>query len=205
MNAEWLQAQFDMNPGKTKAGLAQLLGLEPPAVSKILNGTRQIKAKEYALMRRYFGLPVDGEGAVTSPLARALRVENGEGAPAMREEDSTPYGVGPVYRPALGAVYDFTHSAGRYEVFQVRQSAMEPDFLKGESVLLDLSDTVPSPSGDFVISDGFEPMIRHCAFVPDTKPPVVNISARSGIFQPQTLSLSEFRIIGRVIGKVKWV
>jgi transcriptional regulator with XRE-family HTH domain len=194
-----------MNPGKTKAGLAELLGLEPPAVSKILNGTRQIKAREYTLMRRYFGLPVDGEGAVTSPLARTLRVENGERVSVMQEGDAIPYSARPVCQPALDTLFDFRHGAGRYEVFQVRQSAMEPDFLKGESVLLDLTDIVPSPSGDFVISDGFEPMIRHCAFLPNTKPPMVNISARSGIFQPQTLSLDEFRIIGRVVGKVKWV
>ncbi|MEZ5918594.1 MAG: S24 family peptidase [Alphaproteobacteria bacterium] len=196
--------QFKLNPGKTKAGLAQMLGLEPPAVSKILNGTRQVKAREYTLMRRYFGLPVDGEGAVE---ARLMHVSAGSPdlEDGLHEGQSVFYDPSPVYTGTADSVAQSGHSAGRYDIFRVRGHAMEPDFSKGESVLLDLSDTIPSVAGIFVISDGFEPMIRHCAFIPDSDPPIVKISARSNAFQPQMLSLSEFRIVGRVVGKVKWV
>ena len=67
MDSQWLKEQFDCNPDKSKAGLARALNLEPPAISKILNGTRQIKAQEYNLMRQYFGLPIDGENASGIP------------------------------------------------------------------------------------------------------------------------------------------
>lgn len=56
MDSQWLQLQFRLNPDKTKADLARALGLEPPAISKILAGNRQIKAQEYVKMREFFGM-----------------------------------------------------------------------------------------------------------------------------------------------------
>ena len=64
MDSQWLNRQFELYPTKTKARLADVLGLEPPAVSKILKGMRQIKAKEYALMRQYFGLSLEDDTVV---------------------------------------------------------------------------------------------------------------------------------------------
>jgi len=71
MDSTWLKTQFKLNPEKNKAGLAKVLGLGAPAISKILAGERQIKAAEYMLMRRYFGLPVDGESAAQGSSSRA--------------------------------------------------------------------------------------------------------------------------------------
>lgn len=57
-----------MHPKKTKAQLARLLGLEPPAVSKILAGTRQIKAQEYMKMREFFCLGGNLSSQAKSPM-----------------------------------------------------------------------------------------------------------------------------------------
>lgn len=83
MDSQWLKTQFALNPGKTKAGLAEIMGLDPPAVSKILKGMRQIKAQEYAARRHYFGLPTDGASSldaykdsyVLRPFASSLQEE----------------------------------------------------------------------------------------------------------------------------------
>ncbi len=64
-------------------------------------------------------------------------------------------------------------SPDKIKIFQVRERAMEPDFKEGEYVLVDLSDTKPSPPGVFLVSDGFGHMLRNCAFVPKSSPAAV--------------------------------
>ena len=62
MDSQWLKTQFKLNPKKSKAALARALALEPPAISKILAGTRQIKAQEYVKMRKFFDLVTENHG-----------------------------------------------------------------------------------------------------------------------------------------------
>lgn len=207
MDSQWLKAQFQCNPGKTKAGLASALGLEPPAISKILSGDRQIKAKEYNLMRQYFGLPVDGQGALENnrlekkqthapewPAQEQALKEDADFVPAARW--SIPTDISKQYKDG---------SPGQIQLLQVHENVMEPDFKRGENVLLDLSDVMPSPPGVFAVSDGFGLMIRHCELLPDSEHSAVKISAKSKGFQTQTLALDDFKIIGRVIAKLHWV
>ena len=200
MNSQWLKAQFALNPEKSKAELAKSIGLEPPAVSKILNGTRQIKAQEYMAMRNFFGLPSDGDAALKKssnaytlqPLDGSAFAEDGQG--------EAEWGIpASILSPRTQAPPD------KIKIFQVRENAMEPDFKQGEHVLVDLSDQKPSPPGVFIVSDGFGYMVRHCAFVPKTNPPEVKISARSDGFAEQTLTLNDFTIIGRVISRLLMV
>src|ERR1700688_1094318 len=60
-------------PGKTKGGLAQVMGVRPGAVSEILSGLRLIKASEIAPIMEYLELnsvPIMGRvgaGAVIEP------------------------------------------------------------------------------------------------------------------------------------------
>lgn len=202
MDAQWLKNQLQQFPQKSKADLARALGLEPPAVSKILSGGRQIKAQEYVAMRRFFGLPVDGEKAakggvhtyVLKPLEdEALR----EGGEANEAGDW-----------ALPAALIAPHTGAAPEqirIFTAQDHFMEPDFRKGEHVLVDLSDALPSPPGAFIVSDGFGHMVRLCAYAPMSNPPRIQVSARSASFAPQELAPEEFRIVGRVIAKLQWL
>ena len=66
MDSQWLKIQLAAHPDKSKAELAKAVGLQASGISKILAGGRQIKANEYIAMRRFFGLPVDGEAAARS-------------------------------------------------------------------------------------------------------------------------------------------
>lgn len=194
MDSHWLQMQFALYPDRTKADLAKALGLEPPAVSKILNGTRQIKAQEYAVMRRFFGLPVDGQAA-TAPRLNS----SGDLAVATdlsdRAEGLDIEGWGAAGAPSKDA-------PRRVRLFIVRETTMAPEFKLGESVLVDLEDCLPSPAGVFLISDGFGQMIRRCSVVPRSQPPEVSISAHAKNFLSQTLLLSDIKILGRVFARV---
>ena len=74
MDSLWLEKQFLQHPDKSKADLAASLNLPASSISKMLNGTRQIKAKEYLEMRKFFGFDLDSKTrknltAETSPIA----------------------------------------------------------------------------------------------------------------------------------------
>lgn len=202
MDSQWLKTLFATHPSHSKADLAKALGLEPSAVSKILAGTRQIKAQEYIVMRQYFGLPTDGMSA------------------ARQDGQASSYTISPLSEPAgftediKGAEGEWIIPAniiaqrtqappGKIKIFQVNENAMQPDFNYGESVLVDVTDMVPSPPGVFIVSDGYGHMIRRCAFIPGKKPPGIAVSANSDSFRAQILKQDDFKIIGRVIAKLQ--
>lgn len=188
-----------MNPEKSKAALAEALGLDRPAVSKILAGTRQIKAAEYAAMRRFFGLPVDGERAVRGgssvtlqPLSQGLADKAGQGDEGW----------------VMPASVLAPHTRGKPEnirIFTVQERAMAPELMPGETVLVDMADTVPSPPGIFVVADGLGHIIRRVAHVPHSKPAQVRISAVDAGYEALTMTLDGAGIVGRVIAKLQWL
>lgn len=199
MDSQWLKSQFDLHPKKSKANLARQLGLEPPAISKILNGNRQIKAKEYECMRKFFGLPVgnsDSPMVVQNNMLDTLEHNN-----ALIDNSFDAQWYIP-----LEVLQKRTSTASKnIRIFKIEERLMEPDFRQGEHVLVDLTDQRPSPAGTFIVSDGFGFMIRQCEFVPKSKPPKINITAKDKNFLPQILEFQGFEIIGRVIAKLEWL
>jgi hypothetical protein len=200
MDSQWLKAQFSLNPARTKAELAKKLSLEPPAVSKILNGTRQIKAQEYLIMRQFFGLPVDGETSLRKQHDNAYTIQPLD---EVFSDHSSNDGEWIIPAEVLGGRTQAP--SDKIKILQVRENVMEPDFKQGEYVLVDLSDRKPSPPGVFIVSDGFGHMIRDCAYVPKTTPPEIRISAKNNGFHTQTLKASDFEIVGRVIAKLQMI
>lgn len=200
MDAQWLKAQFKHHPDKTKAGLAKALGLDAPAVSKILNGSRQIKAVEYVVMRQFFGLPSDGGHAVMRTQSYVL-----ESLEQNNMADSANTAQAQWMIPAEVVQKHTDTSPEHIKSFKVSDNMMGPDFNRDEHVLVDLSDKTPSPPGTFIISDGFGYLLRHCEFVPHSNPPEIRVSALKKAFEPQALSKGGFEIVGRVIAKLQWL
>lgn len=197
-------ARVFLHPKKSKADLARALGLEPPAISKILNETRQVKAHEYTAMRRFFGLPVDGEraanaqsGYVLEPLA----------AGAGMSEQAT-FGVETSENwiiPASVLNARTKAPSDQVKIFEVKEAVMGPDYRQGEHVLVDQTENAPSPPGVFVVSDGYGHLLRQCEMIMGSSPPAVRISARDEDFISQTIALRDIQIVGRVIAKLQWV
>lgn len=204
MDRDWLKAQFRLNPDKTKAGLAKALGLEPPAISKILSGQRQIKAGEYVGMRRFFGYPEENPErgrAPASPHNYTLKP-----LPSGFGEKKTETGSDDAWvMPASVISKKTSSSPDQIRIFSIQENAMVPDFMPGEQVLVDLSRTSPSPAGVFVVSDGMSHIVRQCEYVPHSDPPEVRFSARNSKYEAYTLPLEKAQIIGRVIAKLEWL
>lgn len=211
MDSQWLKTQFSVNPGKTKAGLAKALNLDAPAISKILAGTRQIKANEYIGMRKFFGLPVDGEQATSGNRDKSYVL-----APLTKDKEQEEKNINqalydaPVpeenwVMPASLFKNRTTANPEQIRIFSIQENAMVPDFMPGEHVLVDLSDVKPSPPGVFLVSDGLGHMIRQCAYVPHSDPPEIKLSAVNSKYEPYTLPLEKTKIIGRVIAKLQWL
>lgn len=55
VDPNWIKDQFENGNG-TRLGLAEALGCGRDVVSKILSGTRKIKAAELPVIERYFGI-----------------------------------------------------------------------------------------------------------------------------------------------------
>ena len=199
MDNLWLQTQFRLNPEKTKADLAEALGLDRPAVSKILAGTRQIKAAEYAGMRRFFGLPVDGERAARAGSTVTLQpLAQGLADSAAGTDDGW-------VMPASVLAQRTRGKPENIRIFTVQERAMAPDLLPGETVLVDLADVTPSPPGIFVVSDGLGHIIRRCAHVPHSQPAQIRMTAADAQYEAHTIAAAQAGIVGRVIAKLQWL
>lgn len=197
MDSQWLNMQFQHNPSRSKAALARALGLEPPAISKILSGSRQIKAHEYVKMRKFFGLSDDRERKNERQNSYILEpLQNLSESQKQSGEWSIPAAI-------LGQKTNAPPEQIR--IFLIDETCMEPDFKKGEHIIVDLSDKNIDKQGIFVISDGFGYMVRHCEAPSGNAIKKIRISARAKSFEPQTLTLSDIHIIGKVIGKMEWI
>ncbi|MBU0859628.1 MAG: LexA family transcriptional regulator [Alphaproteobacteria bacterium] len=200
MDNQWLHTQFTLHPDKTKADLARALGLDRPAISKILAGTRQIKATEYAGMRRFFGLPVDGERAVDRGQSYVIQpLESGLKEPAVAG------GADAWVMPASLFAHRTRTAPENIRIFTVQDNAMRPDLMPGETVLVDMADVTPAPPGIFLVSDGLGHIIRQCAPVPQARPPQIRLSALNAQYESYSLSPDRAGIIGRVIAKLQWL
>lgn len=203
MDYQWLQTQFTQNPDKSKADLAKALGLEPPAISKILKGNRQIKAHEYVTMRRYFGLPVDGENAIANQsILKPLSHDNQESF--LSDNGHSGDEQNWIIPEEILSQHTQT-SPENIKIFTIKESVMEPDFKRGEPVLVDLSNNFPSPPGVYIIWDGYSYLARQCDIIAGSEPPQIKISARDESFNPQIISLDGCQIVGRVIAKLQWL
>ena len=202
MDAQWLKTQFELHPKKTKADLARSLGLEAPAVSKILKGIRQIKAREYIIMREFFGLPVDGEKAVNEN-QQAYVVETLGEKRAFKDDGNAASDDWVI--PTKIMEQHTEAQPDHVKNFRVGDDMMAPEFNRGEYVMVDTADNLASPPGAFIIYDGAHYMIRNCELITGSDPAEIRLSALKAGFQSQKIKLDGFQIVGRVIAKLQWL
>lgn len=136
---DWIKAALERDPTKTRAGIAEALGVDKSAVTRLLSGERQLKFHEAEKIAAYLGAPAP------SGLADRERAFAGEGQPAA---------AAPIYRAALGAAGKWTISRHEAPIdwrpraphflnaaavfgFYAPDDAMAPRFMAGEIVWVD--------------------------------------------------------------------
>ena len=187
MDADWLKSHFDQNPDKRKSDLAKLMLVEPSAISKILNGTRRIQANEYAVIESYFGLPASSQIS-NEPLSVHSELKDIAGIAAEAEPV-------PETRHKKNKQ---TEQPVNTMIFIVNDEMMQPEYRIGSRVMIDLMDTDISSAGTFLLSDGYNKMLRYCAQTPH-HPSDFRISARSSDFETQILHKDDVFVIGRAV------
>ncbi len=197
---EWLTEQLETHPEKSKADLARALNIDPPAVSKILNGTRQIKAIEYVRILEFLGVSANKRGL---PVAEAEHARASKEAIAglYEQEFANPEWDIPKTLPGFGQ----DKQPERHTTFEVADKFMQPVLRLGDHVLIDVSIEPDNDPHPFLISDGYSEMIRLCSYKKNSHPRILEIGAHSKDFQAQKLGEEEFQILGKVVAKLEWL
>lgn len=97
-----------------------------------------------------------------------------------------------------------TVPGARLAVVRVEGDSMEPDYLSGDRVLVDLSRSLPSPPGVFVVWDGMGMVLKRLELVIGGMPRRVRLSSINPAYTAYEVPLPELHISGRVIGKWMW-
>lgn len=94
----------------------------------------------------------------------------------------------------------------KMRIVTVIGDAMAPTFRTGQKLMVDLSDTRPTPSGVFLIWDGLADDIRNVAYIPHSDPPRVRIfPENTKKYHEYERDLPDAHIRGRVLGLWTWV
>lgn len=147
MELDWIRDGL-AKPGKTQRGLATALGVDPSAISRLLAGTRQLRAAELPVVAAYLdaripsGLTPELRRESTTALAAPLR------APAQGARDLPVMGTaigGSAGQPAgmflmNGEIHDYVERppslhgvASAYAVY-VSDTSMVPRYYPGETL-----------------------------------------------------------------------
>lgn len=72
----------------------------------------------------------------------------------------------------------------------------------GDRVIIDTSDTRPSPPGAFAVHDGVGLVIKQVEVLAGTDPVRLRLTSRNAAYEPYEVTVEEARIIGRVRGRI---
>jgi phage repressor protein C with HTH and peptisase S24 domain len=199
--------------GIAPADLATLAGVNRSFVYDILRA-RSVRPNAEGLDRIAEALKVDrnwlltGEGRVEGPLpaddlaeAEYVAIAHASARPSMgggaeAEDDEMPGGAywfrRSWIRQALGT------SPSRLRLLQVEGDSMQPTLCDGDTVLVDLSQRVPSPPGIFVLHDGLGLVAKRVEHVPMSEPARLRIISDNPRYAPYECLAAEATIVGRI-------
>lgn len=93
--------------------------------------------------------------------------------------------------------------AGFVWVIQVRGNSMEPLLQDGDRVLVDTTQTTPSPDGVYVFDDGGGPEVKELQRVRGSDPQKVDIISANKDYSTSRVPLDQIRIVGRVVAAIR--
>ena len=91
-----------------------------------------------------------------------------------------------------------TPSAG-LRLITISGDSMLPMLKHGDVVMVDCTQTQPSPPGIFIIDDGVGLVAKRLDLVPATQPQMLRLTSENGVYTNYQRRIDEVHIIGRVV------
>lgn len=89
-------------------------------------------------------------------------------------------------------------------LLEVRGDSMQPDYMAGDKVLVDISQKGPTPPGVYVLWDGFGLVLKQIELMVGRRPPTILISSINKNYATYECLLEDISIGGRIIGRWDW-
>ncbi|CAA7614916.1 LexA family transcriptional regulator [Magnetospirillum sp. SS-4] len=130
---------------------------------------------------------------VTVPFV-AVEADMGGGAVVDSEEECAPWRFPKAWlRDVLRL------GSGGLKLIRVRGDSMEPTLLGGDVVMIDTTQTMPDPTGIFVLHDGFGLVAKRLERLAGGEVPSVRIISDNTRYQPYERTADEIYIVGRIV------
>jgi len=204
-------------PGKSKSGLAKVLGVPNSAITEMLKGNRQIKLREVSKIRAYLDLendpaadpdyePRPAEGILEIDVRAGLG--NGgslEGREVRHDGDySDPVKPEAWKFPARFMREELRAQESQVIILETDGDSMEPTIGSGERIIVHTGMKQPSPDGIFALRDTFGNIIaKRLQVLRKGDPPRVLIISDNKAHAPEEVGLDEISIVGRVLWGLK--
>lgn len=89
-------------------------------------------------------------------------------------------------------------SPSQLRIMRLEGDSMLPTLHDGDTVLVDMTRTVPAPTGIFVLHDGMGLVAKRLELVADSTPPKIRILSDNPLYSPYEQMIEDIRIIGRI-------
>ena len=150
---------------------------------------------------------VNQEPVEVSPESSAIEEVEARAAAGAGSLIAEPEG-GPLWHfPSQWISVEFRAKPPELKIITIDGDSMvsEPpsrrDLEPGDKVIVNTSDTAPSPPGIFIIYDGLGLVAKRAEFIANSEPPLVRLSSNNREYQPYERTLEEAHIWGRVVGR----
>ena len=91
-----------------------------------------------------------------------------------------------------------TVSAG-LRLITISGDSMAPVLEHGDVVMVDCTQTQPSPPGIFIVDDGIGLVAKRLDLVPATQPQMLRLTSENGVYANYQRRIDEVHIVGRVV------
>lgn len=223
---DWIRSILDRKPDKTQAGLAKALGRDPSAITRLLQGGRQVKADELGIIATYLGeAPPDSAYFASSggrghpPTSQLPLPEEASLSSGMIELDGEEYASIPRFDAALsagpGSIIDGEEPEGftlfenqwlraittvapsRLAVVRVDGDSMEDTLRDRDLVLIDRSQHRFDRQGIYALRVGEVCWVKRLSL--DLREHLIRIISDNPKYPEEKLPEEEVALLGRVV------
>jgi len=170
---------------------------------KWLRGDPKADAPEWAMSEHMEDLPTKSASGDIAPRYRIdeldVRASAGNGALLEHERKVAEWEL-----PRELMRIATTAQPDKIKIITIIGDSMEPMFRPLDRVMVDISDTTPSPPGIFIVWDGMGLVAKRVQYLANSDPPAVRISSENTKYESYDRAIGEAHIQGRVLGKWQW-